>query len=329
MSQFGKITEMTSEEVKKLDKNEIEYISLSSGQIIYIKNKENNNTQNEKEEIDNRKMVQEKEGESINKEEKDNLITKNEEKEQNKVNKELNIAKMGKNIMNKDNKKINEQIKKEKKGVNERDNKKFNKIKPKNINPKEEYLKKIIRQVAIENGKLKKQLKQNRQNQIQINYQEIPLNKTFKIRPLISPIKINREKYSTPINFKFAYPKRTLKNKIKSRNIKKRILKNDYLMNEQLSYNPNNPYKIDTEPINNEYGRYPIYDNLYQYEPLDIYDNDNIQNYYSTYTKPKEDPNSYLQNIQQTYTEKPNYKFYVRPMFKVLSPCNKYINKTF
>ena len=36
MDMYGKITEMTSDEVKNIDSNQIEYISLSSGDIIYI-----------------------------------------------------------------------------------------------------------------------------------------------------------------------------------------------------------------------------------------------------------------------------------------------------
>ena len=50
MDQEEKITEMTSEEAKNIDTRQIEYISLSSGKIIYIKNKEEQKEQKKDEE---------------------------------------------------------------------------------------------------------------------------------------------------------------------------------------------------------------------------------------------------------------------------------------
>ena len=50
MDIYGKITEMTSDEIKNIDSNQIEYISLSSGELIYIKKQENQQN-DEKEKI--------------------------------------------------------------------------------------------------------------------------------------------------------------------------------------------------------------------------------------------------------------------------------------
>ena len=40
MEDFVKVSEMTADEAKKLDLNKIEYIALSSGEIIYLKKPE-------------------------------------------------------------------------------------------------------------------------------------------------------------------------------------------------------------------------------------------------------------------------------------------------
>ena len=40
MQNFKKVREMTAEQAKKIDTNKIEYIALSSGEIVYIKKSE-------------------------------------------------------------------------------------------------------------------------------------------------------------------------------------------------------------------------------------------------------------------------------------------------
>ena len=76
MEDFGKVREMTPEEAKNLDSERIEYIALSSGEIIYIKKSDENgeskkeNEQPKEEELKEIQTNEKEEGqENINNEE--------------------------------------------------------------------------------------------------------------------------------------------------------------------------------------------------------------------------------------------------------------------
>ena len=126
MDIYGKITEMTSDEVKNIDSNQIEYISLSSGDIIYIK--KSDSQQNEgKEKLNQDGEELKEENKQINgqneilaeKQKENSLIKENAEiiEENEEENKEEEIHEEMKEVLKEEIKEeikeIKEEIKKE------------------------------------------------------------------------------------------------------------------------------------------------------------------------------------------------------------------------
>ena len=177
MEEFGEITEMTSEEAKNIDTSKIEYISLTSGKIIYIKNKDEQNKQKEEGEKDNKEeSLKEVNGQNQEKIEDNNLNEKDEKNIElkNEVKEDINKEEEKKELNN-----INE----EKSKVNE---------KKEEVKKTEEEMKQKVRQNLIEKGKIKKLLNENRQKQTQLVNRIIQQNKLIKIRPMFLHLDYDR-----------------------------------------------------------------------------------------------------------------------------------------
>ena len=170
MEQVEKITEMTSEEAKNIDTRQIEYISLSSGKIIYIKNKDEQNDQKKDgEEKDNKEEdLKEDNGQNQEKVEDDNLSEKDEKNNE--------VKEEGQESINK------QEEKKELNNINE-EKSKVN-MKKEEMKETEEEMKKKARQNLIEKGKIKKLFTEKNQNQTQLVNRTIQQNKLGKIRPM-------------------------------------------------------------------------------------------------------------------------------------------------
>ena len=65
MENFGKVNEMTAEEAKNIDLNKIEYMALSSGEIIYIKKQGEENQKEPPKEEEELKEIPPNENEEI------------------------------------------------------------------------------------------------------------------------------------------------------------------------------------------------------------------------------------------------------------------------
>ena len=93
MENFQKINEITPEEAKNLDSNRIEYIALSSGELLYIKKPNQQNNIQEENNVQKEEELKEIKTNEKEEEEKDDINNRydeergNFEQEQNASNK--------------------------------------------------------------------------------------------------------------------------------------------------------------------------------------------------------------------------------------------------
>lgn len=92
MENFGKVREMTAEEAKNLDSDRIEYIALSSGEIVYIKKsdeKEESKNVNDPQKEEELKEIQTNQKEEV----EENIDNEEHEHQANEQKEEINEEK--------------------------------------------------------------------------------------------------------------------------------------------------------------------------------------------------------------------------------------------
>ena len=315
MDIYGKITEMTSDEIKNIDSNQIEYISLSSGDIIYIKKKESQ---------------QNAEGEKLNQVEEQINEENNEINEQN----ELQSEKGKDSSLIKDNEEIIEENEEENKEevINEVIKEKVKE----DLNEIKEEIKNEIRENPDEEVKVEIDVEVKKDENKEGNYivnEEIKLENLNNSEEIPKNVPLQKRKYETIEQMK----KRIREEAIERGKRKKELLNSLYLgqsyekkkqLNTKINaqtrqYNPNLYYNYNKQKNlktnsrqlfkNNKYPpqqiEYPVYqEQIFNYQPQPEY-----------YEQP-------IYEEQLYYEQMPNSQF---TDYNIYEDQNQYYNQNF